>query len=356
MSIKKGYFLLADITGFTSFIAGSELEHSKLILNEILNCIVKNVTPDFKLVEIEGDAVFVFAPLEKFSRGELILEMIEAAYIDFRDMRATNERLITCQCNACQMSKLLDLKFVVHSGEYVLSEVADKAKPLGTSVNAVHRLLKNRISEQTGWKAYALFTEECLNTMSLELEDVHVQTENYEHIGEIKTFSINLDNKYRELKEGRNEYLSVEDADFVYGRNFAATPQSLWEWANNPAKRSQWLEVTDWRKKERPLGRTGKGATNHCANSNFLEKLLDYKPFAYYTSEIKGGKFGFTLTGRLIPKDNSTDYYWNIRLNSSLPKWIRKKMCSLFLTRGLKLQKGMQRLSELIDNEAKTSN
>jgi len=355
MNTKKGYFIIADISGFTSFVAGSELEHSQHILNEILKLIVNKFTPVFTLAEVEGDAVFVYAPVEKFSRGEIILEIIENCYYTFRDNKATLKRLITCNCKACEMVHTLDLKFIIHSGEYVLNDIAGKLKPLGTPVNVVHRLLKNKVSETTGWKAYVLFSEECLNNISINLPNVHLQTETYEHIGDIPTISLNLDEQYKKFAKDRIVYISEEDADYFVERNYPVTPPLLWEWVNNPIKRSLWLEVSDWSPRERPFGRTGKGATNHCANSNFFENLLDYRPFDYYTSEFSGKNMTFRVTGKFDPISNGTKFTWLIKMNGNLPRWIQRLYGKFFFKKRLKIDKAFNKLDELLKQETNFS-
>lgn len=351
MNTKKGYFILADITGFTSFVAGSELEHSQLILSQILNLIVNKFTPQFNLIEIEGDAVFLYAPVEKFSRGEIILEMVESTYYEFRDTKASFRRLIVCNCKACEMASGLDLKFIIHSGEYILNEVAGKAKPMGTSINTVHRLSKNKVIDSTGWSAYVLFTKECLGSLSFEPSDIHSQTENYEHIGDVQTCSLNLDNKYKEFISNRKIYLTKETSDYFVERSYSVSPAVLWEWVNNPKKRSQWLEVTDWNPMDRPFGRTGKGATNHCTNSNFIENILDYHPFDYYTSELRGKNMIFRLTGKFDPVPDGTKFIWFIKLNSKLPGWVKKIYSMFILKQGLKIDKALNRLDEILKKE-----
>ena len=355
MSTKQGYFLIADITGFTSFVAETELEHSRLILSEILNHIVNKFTSHFSLVEIEGDAVFLYAPIENFSRGEIILEMVESSYYSFRDNKASFRRYATCNCRACEMTSGLDLKFFIHSGSYVLNDVAGKVKPMGTSVNIIHRLTKNKVSESTGWSAYILLTKECLDNLKLELSDIHSQTEYYEHIGTVNTFSINLDEQYKKYIKDRIECISPDDADYIVERNYSVVPSVLWEWVNNPKKRSQWLEVTNWNPVDRPFGRTGKGAINHCANSNFFENLLDYRPFDYYTSEIKGKSINFKLTGKFVPVPEGTKFIWFMKLNSTLPKSIKRLYSWFMMKQGLKVDKAFNKLDELLKNEVNFS-
>jgi hypothetical protein len=351
VNTKQGYLLIADITGFTSFIAGSELEHSQLILNEILGKIVEKFTPTFTLAEIAGDAVFVYAPVEKISRGEIILEMIESLYYEFRNTKATFRRLITCNCKACEMVHALELKFILHSGEYVLNEIAGKVKPLGNSVNAVHRLLKNKVTEKTGCKAYIMFTEESMNNLKISNENFHLLKENYKHLGEIKTYSINLEKRYEEFVNNREIKITEETADYSVVRKFPLSKTELWEWVNNPEKRSLWLEVSDWKQVERPFGRTGKGATNHCANSNFLERLLDYRPFDYYTSELSGKNMIFMLTGKFDRMNHETKFTWSMKLKSNLPVILKKYYSWFIWKKGLKIDSAFDTLDELINQQ-----
>lgn len=75
------------------------------------------------LAEVEGDAVFVYATGEKYSRGETLLEMIEATYVAFRDRQASVNRNAVCTSKAYRTLPDLDLKFVTHYGSYVLHNV-----------------------------------------------------------------------------------------------------------------------------------------------------------------------------------------------------------------------------------------
>ena len=56
---QHGYLVLADISGFTWYVAGTELEHANEILTEVLELIVARFTPTLTLSKLEGDAVFV---------------------------------------------------------------------------------------------------------------------------------------------------------------------------------------------------------------------------------------------------------------------------------------------------------
>jgi hypothetical protein len=73
---QHGYLILADISGYSSFVAKSELEHAHDILSELLELILNRLTAIFALSKLEGYAIFAYAPEEKLARGETLLEMI----------------------------------------------------------------------------------------------------------------------------------------------------------------------------------------------------------------------------------------------------------------------------------------
>ncbi len=345
--IEHGYLLIADISGFTHFVAGSELDHSQAILGDILKLIVRNLTPALTVAEIEGDAVFAYASGKRLPRGETLLEIIERTYVEFRDKRASGRRMATCTCKACQMIPGLDLKFVIHHGEYVLQDIHGKKKPLGSSVNIVHRLLKNRISETTGWRGYSMFTEQSLVNMDVFPVNMHTQVETYEHLGEVKSYSVNLDDRYKELTDERRVFLRQEDAHVVVTSSFDLSPADLWVWLNDPEKRTSWRIGSHWHSKDRPGGRTGKGASNHCSNSNVVEHILDWRPFNYFTVEISKPPLLMTSTTLLEPGSNGTKLTCTFTFDGRGPRWMRRIICKAAVHRGMKLEESLEKLGQI---------
>src|SRR6266545_7896079 len=170
---QQGYLLLADISGYTSYVASTELTHSQEILSELLELIVSRFKEWMTIHKLEGDAVFAYTPESKIERGETLFELIESTYVAFRDKREAARRRTTCTCNACRNIPNLDLKFIAHYGEYFVQDVMGARELVGSDVNLIHRLLKNHVTESTGWKAYALFTEQSLNHLNLRPEGLH---------------------------------------------------------------------------------------------------------------------------------------------------------------------------------------
>ncbi|HEX5170588.1 MAG TPA: DUF2652 domain-containing protein [Cyclobacteriaceae bacterium] len=348
--MTKGFLVLADITGFTPFVATTELEHSQEILQEMLKGIISFLTPTFRLAEVEGDAVFVYT--DKLPRHDMILEIIESVYFNFRDKKASYYRIRTCHCKACEMASTLDLKFIVHYGDYVMNDAGGKKKPLGSSVNIAHRLLKNHVMDATGWTAYALFTKDCLDAIQTYPDNLHDQVEEYEHIGKVQTFSVNLDKQYQNYLSERRVYLRAEDADLVVYKDFPVPAPILWEWSNDPKKRTRWAVGSDWRVRSRPNRNTRRGGTNHCVNSKVIERILDYRPFQYYTSSMGRGPLNFTLTVRFEEIDSGTRLYWHVKMNGILPAFMTRLICKLIVVKGMQVHNAFERLLRLVEEES----
>lgn len=290
MATQTGYLVLADISGFTAYLAGVELEHAHEILSNLLETISAKFKSLLTISKYEGDAIFAYVPASQVVRGETLLELLETSYLAFRDRVTAMHRNTTCTCNACRGISSLDLKFMTHYGEYVQHTIAGSQEIMGSDVNLVHRLLKNHVSESAGWRAYALFSGAALQQIGVSAEEYHQQVENYEHLGDVPTYTYDLHTRYKTLLEARRVFLEPADA---YGEEIVELdthPLDAWEWLNLPERRGQWLPGTRWSAGERIQGRTQAGAKNHCAHGkdfqeSALESILDLRPFDYFTVE-----------------------------------------------------------------------
>ncbi|HJR79062.1 MAG TPA: DUF2652 domain-containing protein, partial [Anaerolineales bacterium] len=235
---QHGYLVIADITGYTSFVAGTELDHSYEILADLLGVVCEKIESILIFHKLEGDAVFAYASESMITRGETLLELIESTYVAFRDKQTSMKRATTCTCNACRNIPSLDLKVIAHYGDYVIQEVRNIREMVGSDVNLIHRLLKNHVSESTGWRAYMMFTEQSLTHLKLNFENAHLQVEEYEHLGQVKTYNIDLHQRYKEITEERRVLIEEKDADLVFRIDFSTPPPVTWEWIQDPFKRN----------------------------------------------------------------------------------------------------------------------
>jgi uncharacterized protein YndB with AHSA1/START domain/class 3 adenylate cyclase len=353
---QHGYLLIADISGYTSFVAKTELEHSHEIISELLELLVEKFQPVMTISKLEGDAVFAYSGMGVFTCGDTLVDFIESIYVAFRDRLVSIKHKTTCTCNACRNIPSLDLKFFAHCGDFVIQSVANIRELVGSDVNLIHRLTKNHVSETTGWRSYILLTERCLARLGLNLEDLHVQMEEYEHLGEIKTFSIDLHKRYKEIVESRRIMLDEKDADLIVRVDFPTPPAVTWEWIQDPIKRNLWNggHVT-WTLGDRPKGRTGAGASNHCAHgkSNSTEVMLDWRPFDYSTADsYEHGKKTFTETFRFEPLPNGgTRVHDLLQMHMPMPRFARNLALKFVLLYQHQYEAALRRATELASEE-----
>jgi len=305
---QEGYLVLADISGFTSYLAQVELDHANAVLTELLDGIVARFKTLLAISKLEGDAVFAYLPAPRLARGETLLELIESTYAAFRDQVTAATRRTTCECRACLAIPGLDLKFFVHFGDYMLQNISGIHELVGSDVNLIHRLTKNHITEQTGWKAYVLFTETALTRLGLDLEGLHARVETYDHLGDVNTFSLDLRLRYEAVVAARREIVTPEEADLTTVHLYSVPPPVLWEWLNDPYKRSLYtFDPATFTAVFKPGGRTGVGARTHCVHGKkvaMVETILDWRPFEYYTVQQIIPPFTIRATFRLTPEPN----------------------------------------------------
>ena len=197
---QTGYLVLADISGFTSFVAQTEIDHAHLALSFLLETIMEKLSSLLTIFQLEGDAVFAYAEESQLQEGKSLLELIDQTYLAFREKALALYAGATCPCRACKALPTLDLKFMVHHGDFIIRQVAGIQHLLGTDVNLIHRLSKNHVSESTGWRGYALFTNQGLEHMQTDKASFVQQTESYEHLGEVETYVRDMHVRYEEMK------------------------------------------------------------------------------------------------------------------------------------------------------------
>jgi Protein of unknown function (DUF2652) len=197
---QTGYLVLADISGYTSFVAQTEIEHADIALSHLLETIVEQLSACLIISKLEGDAVFCYCEEGNFPQGKSLLEMIDHTYLAFRDKAQDLWAHSTCDCKACKAIPSLDLKFMVHYGDFVIQQIAGIKDLLGTDVNLIHRLMKNHVAESTGWQGYALFTNQGLERLQTDKAAFVQQTESYEHLGDVETYVMDMHVRYEVMR------------------------------------------------------------------------------------------------------------------------------------------------------------
>jgi len=200
-----------------------------------------------------------------------------------------------------------------------------------------------------------MVTEPCLAHLDLKLEGTHEQMESYEHLGETKTISIDLRQRYNELKEAQRVFLTEKDAHLYFTVDFPTSPPLTWEWLQDPGRRNLWSGGVHWYSGDRPKGRAGSGASNHCAHGKSVstEVTVDWRPFDYSTVDsFENGKKRFRETIRLEPLPNGgTRMHDYLQIHLPLPGWIRKIVARAIMIYHFKYDQALRLAAQLAGEE-----
>lgn len=285
----QGYLVLADISGYTEFLSGSELEHAQGIIDDLVAAVLESLTPTVSLVKLEGDAVFGHAPLSRFSSPLLLLNLLEACYRDFRDSLRAMQRANTCRCAACANVGQLDLKFVAHRGEYVERQVAGATDLAGPDVILAHRLLKNSIRESTGLSGYAFLSAACLDA-SEPVAGAIEHSEEHEPFGKVRGLVFDMAAAADALDALRRVVVEPGEADMEITYRVEAPLSVAWAAFTDGAMAPQWS--TTYRSqidKPNEQGRIGVDAERHCDHGSWSSnaRFVDWQPPRYFTLRRK---------------------------------------------------------------------
>ena len=167
----RALLLLADIAGYTEFMRLHRLNlaHSQEITRRLLESMLDAV-PALKLVEVEGDALFLAAPQKAQGEADDPGNWLPSALAMYQAFHTKQQWMVAhnlCVCDACRQIGKLHVKFVVHLGDVVAQRIRDTEKLVGVDVIAVHRMLKNDVSAAE----YVLMSEPLYESLEPELRD-----------------------------------------------------------------------------------------------------------------------------------------------------------------------------------------
>ena len=77
---NRGLLFIPDISGFTKFVNETEIEHSRLIIQELLEILINTNQIGLEISEIEGDAILFY----KFGKSPGLKELYEQVEKMFR--------------------------------------------------------------------------------------------------------------------------------------------------------------------------------------------------------------------------------------------------------------------------------
>jgi len=280
---ETGYLVLADLTGYTAYLSRSELEHAPTIAGDLLETIVGRLEPPFRLAKFEGDAAFLFVE-DGRADPSLMLDAVEATYLAFRRRLRSIDQATSCDCNACRLAPRLDLKVFVHHGSYVRGRISGRDELAGRDVILIHRLLQGSRASRADKRGFALLTDAAADALALDPLALGLEegTETIEHLGEVRTFVLDLESRWEEDTARRlltvvpgSELLDIE-------LSVAADPSVVWAYLTSPALRSLW-ESAITIEEDVQGGRRGVGTTTRCVTGQLatLEEIVDWQPYEH---------------------------------------------------------------------------
>ncbi|HTI08262.1 MAG TPA: DUF2652 domain-containing protein [Puia sp.] len=147
---NKGLLFIPDISGFTRFVNETEIEHSRLIIQELLETLINTNQIGLEISEIEGDAI-LFYKYGDIPDLETLYKQVEKMFCEFHKHLIAYDHNRFCQCKACVSTADLTLKVITHYGEFTTYNVKTFNKLLGKDIIVAHQLLKNDIQQHEYW-------------------------------------------------------------------------------------------------------------------------------------------------------------------------------------------------------------
>jgi len=184
---QRGFLVLADISGFTAFVTATELEHGPPIIAELLEEVIRRISPPLQIEGIEGDAVFALGVDGRVLPPASLLDVMQAGFTGFREKQRQLEADESCSCNACRGVGRLRLKAIGHYGSFLAQTVGGHAQTAGADVILAHRLLKNGVRPDSH---YALLTRPAVAHMDVDPARLgfSAHTERFEYFGAVECF------------------------------------------------------------------------------------------------------------------------------------------------------------------------
>lgn len=357
----RGYFVIADITGYTAFLTGSELDHAQDILKTLFNTLMDNIKPPLIISNFQGDAILTYTPDTGVVHGQTILELVENIYFAFAARLEQMQLNTTCRCNACANMGKLDLKLFAHYGEYALQDLRGRQELSGSDVIVVHRMMKNDVKEKHNIKAYALWTDEAIKALRLEhiTDQMRAHSETYDHIGVVDMWVYDLKPRWGEMRDQRRLEVKLEDAWFSYELDVPVPPAIVWEYLNLPERRvrftkSKAITVSDLR-----AGRVSSGSVFHCDHGDrqSLIRIVDWKPFEQFTEDCSGLPANTTFMGTTKLMGTTTGTHITLIVSKLGGRTAVSRLAGVVMTLAIKKTfinihaTGMRIVREMIDED-----
>lgn len=296
-AISRGYLLLADLSGYTTYLAESDPEHGPLIAGDFIETVVGRLSGAFRLEKLEGDAALFWADAEKVT-GSMLVDIVDAAYFAFQRRLQSVSQATTCSCEACSRIPALDLKFVCHVGDALRQRIAGRSELAGRDVIVAHRLLKGTTVERAGAHSYLLLTDAAMVALDVDPRalDMIGLTEQYEGLGAIQCHLLDLARRWAgEQRRPAGPRPSGSELSRIE-RMLPITPAETWELLTSASRRLAWEGIASV--EEETPGRRGMGAVASCVVGRLktVEEIVDWRPFDAVARRMRHPELGYLTT------------------------------------------------------------
>ncbi|HEV8536167.1 MAG TPA: DUF2652 domain-containing protein [Candidatus Limnocylindria bacterium] len=231
----EGLLVMADISGYTAFVAGTEQRHSQEILAELMEAIARSFGGRLTIDQVEGDALCCTTERTDVEVADWLRETFRLFHRRLRDIRAAT----TCPCRACATVQDLGLKFVVHKGSFSRYEVAGRPQLHGNDVNLVHRLLKNAVPG----REYLLATARALSSWPESFRGEFVRAPQRYDVGDVDAAYLDLLPLRDAVWGEARPTVDPLKAKLRSTARFPGTPEQVWRHMTDPALRQIWMGV-----------------------------------------------------------------------------------------------------------------
>ncbi len=336
---QSGYLFLADISGYTSYLNESELEHARDTLTDLLELLIDHAKPPLTISKLEGDAVFSYTlGDDSFQDGQAMVELIENTYVAFRRAIELMVMNNTCRCAACANVSMLDLKFFVHHGIFVKQDFGRQVELVGTDVNLIHRLMKNNVKRETGFAAYTLYTEAAVRQLGIEAmtETMRSHDEFLDDLGNVRLWVHDMHPVWEERRE--EDHVDFEPM-VTAAVDIALPPEVVWSYLRRPEYRSVIVGADRVALDNRQAGRIGPEGQFQCFHGDHVlrQVIVEWTPFERIVSQDTDtmplmNKLTWKNEYMLVPKQSGT--HLTISLGDFEGSRLVRKLVTTFLSRG----------------------
>jgi hypothetical protein len=347
MSSEQYTFLFVpDISGFTQFVNSVEILHSRHIISELLDIIIRQDELGLTVSEIEGDAVLFYK--KETPPVSAIIHQAQKTFVTFHTHLRRYESDRVCRCGACRTASGLSLKFIAHSGSIGMIDVAGHKKLHGADNILVHKLMKNTTSNNEYLLLTSGFTgKEFQQNTQPEFNWVKLETGKtfYDNYGEVAYKYIALEPLRKLVQDAPAPNLPFNSAKSIIKRKIDAPVDTIYFNLTYLDMRVKWNpKIKKITNHNATLDTTGTTHTCLIDNSNLEFKALGRKEISdeiVYGESIESYYLLKDISRVFILRGHNEHTHIELRINYKF-KWSLFKFLSPLFKWMFQIQSGME--------------